>query len=98
MGQLNSVAQSCLQNVLSRGRKGGELFGKKFATSFEKSAGVVYLIQKTDPKMGPLDGPNFGAAFTYLIGSGPNLPKIGSAEVVALATMCASVRLQPQGA
>ena len=22
--------------------------------------------------MGPLDGPNFGAAFTYLIGSGPN--------------------------
>ena len=36
MGQLNSVAQSCLQNVLSRGREGGELFGKKFATSFEK--------------------------------------------------------------
>ena len=29
-------------------------------------------MQKTDPKMGPLDGPNFGAAFTYLIGSGPN--------------------------
>ena len=72
MGQLNSVAQSCLQNVLSRGREGGELFGKSLQRVSKKSAGVVYLMQKTDPKMGPLDGPNFGAAFTYLIGSGPN--------------------------
>ena len=75
--------------------KAASFLGKSLQQVLKKSAGVVYLMKKTDPKMGPLDGPNFGAAFTYLIGSGP---KIGSAEVVALATMCASVRLQPQGA
>ena len=76
--------------------KAASFLGKSLQRVSKKSAGVVYLMQKTDPKMGPLDGPNFGAAFTYLIGSGPNFRS--AAEVVALATMCASVRLQPQGA
>ena len=50
MGQLNSVAQSCLQNVLSRGREGGELFGKKFATSFEKISRRGIFDAKNGPK------------------------------------------------
>ena len=78
--------------------KAASFLGKSLQRVSKKSAGVVYLMQKTEPKMGPLDGPNFGAAFTYLIGSGPNFGSARSAKVVALATMCASVRLQPQGA
>ena len=66
MGQLNSVAQSCLQNVLSRGREGGELFGKKFATSFEKiSRRGIFDAKKRTQKWVRLTGPILGRLYIF---------------------------------